>query len=632
MTDISLRAVRKTACPSCGADVPIHTRASVQAVCPYCRSTLVRSDLKWEDVGKMAALAEDLSPIRLGMTGRHGSTKFTVIGRLQKQYEDGIWNEWLLALAGNRNAWLGEGSGLYYLTTATTSVDPLPTFGSLAPGQQVKLNKRAYTVTGIEQATCIATEGEIPFAIKPGSSANAADCTGDDGEFATLDYSEYPPQLYTGKALAPGDLVLDGVERMPLRQQKSEELRCLKCGNTLAKLNPDSLTLTCASCCTVHGQSPKGKLIVAWEQAQRSLRPRLPLGRRGRLKGHEYEVIGWMRRRSSADAWDEYLLHHPTQGLRWLIEAEGHWTFMESIPAPAAGAVSPSRAGDGQRGYKHFATYNATVAAVLGEFNWRVKKDERWTVTDYVAPPWILCQERSGKEITWSRGEYLDASVVTGAFGLQNLQPPRGVAACQPGPSIAAVVLAFLLTMMAALAIEQSLKAGALPPLALGTLSLPSNSGLGAMTSEPFVLSAPRGALRVSTGTSLDNHWADFGYALVNQDTGEVRQMQREIAYYWGSDSDGSWSEGRRHDEAVLGAVPPGRYVLEVEAESSGYDWRGNPRDNITATFSVTHPAATGNLWTLFWVLGLGPVFLILWRLNFEHRRWANSDHPWSSE
>lgn len=61
----------------------------MQAVCPFCRSTLVRTDLQWEAIGKMAALAEDLSPLYVGLRGTYGKTSFTIIGRLQ-QYIEGI--------------------------------------------------------------------------------------------------------------------------------------------------------------------------------------------------------------------------------------------------------------------------------------------------------------------------------------------------------------------------------------------------------------------------------------------------------------------------------------------------------------------------------------------------------------
>ena len=72
------KAVRNAACVSCGAQVPIYSRASVQAVCPFCRSTLVRTDMHWDSVGQMAALADDLSPFFVGMRGKYKQTNLIV--------------------------------------------------------------------------------------------------------------------------------------------------------------------------------------------------------------------------------------------------------------------------------------------------------------------------------------------------------------------------------------------------------------------------------------------------------------------------------------------------------------------------------------------------------------------------
>ena len=60
---------RTAACPSCGAPVVFKSAASIFAVCEYCQSTLVRHDQALEDIGKMAALAEDRSPLQLGSEG-----------------------------------------------------------------------------------------------------------------------------------------------------------------------------------------------------------------------------------------------------------------------------------------------------------------------------------------------------------------------------------------------------------------------------------------------------------------------------------------------------------------------------------------------------------------------------------
>lgn len=629
MTDISLRAVRKTACPSCGAEVPIHTRAAMQAVCPYCRSTLVRSDLKWEDVGKMAALADDLTPVRLGMQGRWGDQGFTVIGRLQKQHPDGVWNEWLLMLDNNQRAWLGEGSGLYYWTEPTTLIEPLPDFASLRAGMTLKINNKRWTITDVEPATCIACEGELPFRLPPGSNANAADAMAENGEFASLDYGDDPPSLYTGRVVNLEDLHLQGVEDAAPATRASGELRCAKCGSAMARHIPGSVSIACAHCATVHNQTPRGKLLIAFEQALYDMKPKLALGARGRLEDAEFEIVGWQHRMAASDFWDEYLLYNPQKGLRWLVEGNGHWTWTRSIAAAKDNGLSATFE---SIGYKHFATYTATTVAVLGEFNWRLKKDEKWQVRDFIKPPAILCREHGDREVTWSLGTYLPRATVAEAFDNQDLPTPSGVAANEPGVAIGPLFKAYLLTLVLA-AILGPIARGTLVPhaQAIGGVMLPAAAGSTQFVSEPFTLTNRQGVLRINADTNVANHWMELDYTLVRQDGGDTREASREIGYYWGTDSDGSWSEGSQSGSVDISSVPAGTYVLTVEADSPPMAQNG-PRGDLTATISVQHGVGTGNFWWLLSMLGIGPLLgAIAWYFH-EKWRWENSDHPWSNE
>ena len=52
-------------CPSCGAPVQFRWSSAVQTVCPFCHSILVRADLDLKNVGKVADLPPDPSPISL---------------------------------------------------------------------------------------------------------------------------------------------------------------------------------------------------------------------------------------------------------------------------------------------------------------------------------------------------------------------------------------------------------------------------------------------------------------------------------------------------------------------------------------------------------------------------------------
>ncbi|HQC73139.1 MAG TPA: DUF4178 domain-containing protein, partial [Candidatus Competibacteraceae bacterium] len=103
--------MKTTNCPSCGAAINFQSAASILTVCAYCRSTLIRHDLDLENVGRMAELLPDPSPIQLGTTGVYRKSRFTVVGRIQLRYSQGLWNEWYLLFDNQRGGWLGETLG-----------------------------------------------------------------------------------------------------------------------------------------------------------------------------------------------------------------------------------------------------------------------------------------------------------------------------------------------------------------------------------------------------------------------------------------------------------------------------------------------------------------------------------------
>ena len=154
------------------------------------------------------------------------------------------------------------------------------------------------------------------------------------------------------------------------------------------------------------------------------------------------------------------------------------------------------------------------------------------------------------------------------AFGLPGSPPERvGVGAAQPSPyaphsrrvgylllgflAVAALIqLAFLLFAQQRLVLDATWE---YHPRVVAT---------GSVQSEPFTLTGRTSNLVVEVSSSLAQSWAYFTLTLVNEDTGASRTFGRELAYYYGTDSDGRWTEGTPWDRVWLPAVPAGRYFL----------------------------------------------------------------------
>jgi hypothetical protein len=407
-------------------------------------------------------------------------------------------------------------------------------------------------------------------------------------------------------------------------------LACAGCGAPLQLRAPDrSVVIACGACGAVLDAQSADHRVVARYEARQIVTPRIPLGARGTLKGETWEVIGYLVRRTKISgvtySWFEYLLHDAAGGVRWLVEYGGHWTLTKTTAAVASLRGELEAEYLGER-YRHFQTATAEVAYVIGEFPWQVRAGDQAVVEDYVNPPLILSRERTKEESTWSIGEWVEGDTVWKAFKLPGAPPePTGVGAAQPSPYrphsskvlrlLGAFVGLALLVHLAFLALSQQ-------RLVLDSAweYHPGAAAGASVESVPFTLTGRTSNLMVEISTTLAQNWAYFTLSLVDEDTGTVRSFGREVQYYFGRDSDGSWTEGAPWDRAWLPSVPAGRYVLVVEPESA------RPLNyRVRLTRDVPRPLW---LWVAVGLLGLPP--LVFWwrQWRFEQRRWQESDHP----
>jgi hypothetical protein len=126
--------------------------------------------------------------------------------------------------------------------------------------------------------------------------------------------------------------------------------------------------------------------------------------------------------------------------------------------------------------------------------------------------------------------------------------------------------------------------------------------------------------VQVAISTNARNNWIYFDLALINVETGDAFDFGREVSYYSGTDSDGSWTEGSSGDVSVLPTEPAGHYYLRVEPETEKTS--GPVAYTITVSRDVPSP--------LYYLIALGilaipPAFVTLRSSAFERRRWAES-------
>lgn len=626
-------------CPNCGGPIRFLWSGAVQTTCPYCSSILVRHDLDLEKVGVVSDLPATTSPIQIGTQGRYRDRNFTVVGRIVYEYERGTWSEWHLAMADGSSGWLSDAMAEYAVSFQHPTQSPLPPAGSLRPGVKVRRGDAVYQVTAITPARYRGVEGELPFEYWDKAEVPFADLRTGDGRFATIDYSEEPPLLFLGEFVEFASLGLSNLrheEETLTRVEGARGLNCPNCGTAVTLRDPaNAVNVACSSCGSILDATSATLKVLQRHKRKERIKPRIPLGSTGSLKGKDWEVLGFQVRTISVEgtdySWREYLLRNREEGYRYLTEYDGHWNdvvVLKAVPETAFSGGRPTARVHGTT-FKHFQSATAETTYVMGEFPWQVRVGDKAITNDYVAPPRLLSSEETKGETTWSLSEYTPPERIWEAFRLEGKPPrPKGIFANQPSPhgsSARGMWMLFWLLFagFVGVCIWLATLGGSQRVFSSGFTYTPGDSAQAAVATEPFELGGRVSSVELEIDTNLSNSSAYFNVALINDSTRTAYEVGREVSYYHGVDGGESWSEGSARDEVRIPSVPPGRYFLLVAPEAS-----------LPVTYQVTVVRDTPARWIYFTVLLLllvPPVFASLRSGGFETARWAESDYSTTS-
>jgi hypothetical protein len=388
-----------------------------------------------------------------------------------------------------------------------------------------------------------------------------------------------------------------------------------------------SLVATCAHCKSVLDVTDPTLSILSSFAKAKKFNPVLSLGRRGKLRGTTWQVIGFLRKCDETEVyeWDEYLLFNPLKGFRWLVLSNGHWSLANKTKAmPVDNTRTVSYLGEK---YARFLVGKAKVLWVEGEFYWRVKVGETTGAADYVKPPYMLSKEVAEGEVTWSLGEYLPKSELAAAFPKVNLPSPSGVAPNQPSPyagngrklfKVYAALVGLLLLEQCGSSLAAKSSTVYVRDGVLGDTVKPLGADdtvhlTGGLSNVEVVTSSP----------NLDNNWLETTVELTNVATGDSLELAQGVEFYSGRDSDGAWAEGSSINSTILSSVPDGDYAVSVDVAGDAkapkrLDWNVQIRRDVSDW---------SNFWWGFLLLTIYPVIYYFRAAAFEGKRWSDSDY-----
>ena len=420
------------------------------------------------------------------------------------------------------------------------------------------------------------------------------------------------------------------------REVASRAVKCSQCGAPFTLRGfARTLSAACEYCGALFETSkPEWQLIEKVER-RRQEAPLWPLGTKARFEGKRFDLVGWMKRYVVVDHiryyWEEHLFFSPFHGYRYLVYSDGHFTLVKTLPGVPRRGPGGRTAEYEHETFRHFQSAHAHVSDVVGEFPWRVKREDKVLASDYVAAPRILTEEKNDDETVWSRGDYMTREEVVAAVGnppKRLLVRPTTVAANQPSPvaaapwvakATAAALLAwcFLTFVYIARSSNEPVLDVEVPPKAVAAVGSEDVN----LHVYPLKLASRRetATVQVTTSASLDNNWAFVSCALVDTKEEKAYSFGAEVSYYHGYEDGEAWSEGSRDTEVLLGGIPNGDYALQVERDDS---FGGSVRIQVRRDVPLyRYPLAA------LFIIAVFPVIFLIRSRSFEARRWAESDH-----
>lgn len=616
-------------CPSCRAPVEFRPGAGKVKVCDYCHTVVLRGEANLESLGKVADLADTQSPLKVGIAGNYSGNAFTIVGRIQKGNGAGTWDEWCLSFDDGRTAWLSESEGEWNLMFPLEGIG-VPPVDQLRPLGSFQLRDRTFVIEEVGNAQTLSAQGQLP---EFNHEHVYCDATGAKGAFCSLDYADGGTgEAFVGARVGIPQLGFDKSDLEPTPKKDAlKQARCTNCNGPLELKAPDAVKRVACPYCGALLDASHGQLAFLQLLEKPPYEPVLPLGTVGTLEKTKWTVLAFLIRSTTVEGtrypWEEYLLWNQQAGFRWLMNSNGHWTFLTPIAAGDVGLAFRKATWSG-KSFKAYQQVYAVTDYVAGECYWQVSVGELAKASEYVEPPESINCDETDQEVTFTHGKMLSDAEVKQAFALKaNMPVAQGIAPAQVNPhkaklgsgftwaGIWSVVFIALLVGFSMLGDTRQFMRTAFtvpPDVRPGT---PESQQF----SEPFSIDKKVPLELEFEAPGLDNSWLAVQLDLVNEDTGEVVQVSPEASYYWGVDEGERWTEGSKSQSKQTAEVDPGRYVLR--ATPSFEQPSPMPRE-YTVTVKADSGVGVCCPFFVFLMLFAGPLITAMRSSSFETRRW----------
>lgn len=619
-------------CPVCSHVLSFTSSHTNIIVCRSCGSTINREKDNKLTSKSQFIVTNNPGIIQPGTIGVWQGKSFTVLGRFRAWFEESVFNYWTIRFDDDTCLWLAEGYGIYSILKNSDSatklfshdiendhIGELKNFGSAV---RFIVEKKYKTIKWEVEGELYIPENRISsFKVVEYSNAYGKNLT----YFEFSKDNVFPFEVsYTS---------FSALQLKNLRQydNNGKTFTCTNCSKPVqVKTYPYAQSCACSSCGMQYSLNQgmdfkKNKLSKTNDTIY------IPLGSVGKIKGVNYEVIGYVQKEednSYHSKWREYTLYNPEEGFAFLSEYDGHWIYIrENCDSPVLLNQNEKSFELDNEPFQLFNSYNYKILNALGEFPYNIFDNQNAKAREFISPPEIWIQERDKKEgITWFQGKHISSADIAAAFQLSNMPYKTGVGAVQPTGYISlskmfkstfvGILILLLLHTLIGLSKEERV-------LLNRQFFFTDSSDLVSLVTEKYVLDKRRSNLRFAIEAPVSNSWFELSTTLVNATTGKEYSMERGVEYYYGYSGGESWSEGDTKENAYLTKIPAGTYFLQLQGtRESRFDKITS--FNLVVTYDVVNHR---NLWWAIFLLLLWPVGKYFLMNNKEKARWSNSPY-----
>ncbi len=400
---------------------------------------------------------------------------------------------------------------------------------------------------------------------------------------------------------------------------------CKNCKHKMDIFQPEEyVIIACPNCNKIyHRNSPEVyyNLSNNWKRDYTSFY----LYKKGKINDREITLIGKAYRKDNYEKWVEYVFIDQFNKHHFISECNGHYHYLEYIQEDDIRYNELSEAYKKANKtfsfnnviYDRLFVYNVSTVAIVGEFNYNAVDTSKIKCVDFINPPLLLSIEVQNKHCDFFLGRYLSKTELKTIFpSTPFIESEYGtIGMAQPFfggldkdlvnkyAVLSAIVFSILFLCLNFFNSDY---------LVAGIHQANTTDGKE-IVSRSFELKEKGSSYYLSFlgNSNIDNQWIENQLTLVNEKTGEEREIALGIEYYSGVDQGYSWSEGSNETEVGMSDVPSGKYHLKSKIISSNPD--------LHLPFNLEVYSASPGVWNYWILIGILAGLIILY--NFAYNR-----------